>query len=87
MLLGSPYPNPANGPVRFLLQIPVGQTADLFLYDLRGRRLREWRLPGGQQLLEWDGKGAFGRRAAAGLYFLRLQAGQQTVTRKVVFIK
>jgi hypothetical protein len=84
--LGHPYPNPATGPVRFMLQLPPGQTAELSLYDIRGHRVRDWNLVGGQQLLEWDGKDGGGRRAAAGTYLLQLRTGDQRVQRKVVLL-
>lgn len=86
LALGRPYPNPATGPVRFMLQLTPGHTAELSLYDIRGRRVRDWNLMGGQQLLEWDGRDSAGRRAAAGTYLLQLRAGDQSVQRKVVLL-
>jgi M6 family metalloprotease-like protein len=84
--LGLPYPNPAPSSVRFMLQLAPGQTAELSLYDIRGRLVRDWNLVGGQQLLEWDGMDGEGRRAAAGTYLLQLRAGDQRVQRKVVLL-
>jgi hypothetical protein len=34
----------------------------------------------------WDGRDDSGRRAAAGLYFYRLNAGERTLTRKVTLL-
>ncbi len=85
-LLGSPYPNPARGPVRLLVKLPYGEAGRLSVFDVRGRRLRGWDLAGGQQLLLWDGRDGAGRRAAAGQYLFRLETGGRRVTRKVVFL-
>ncbi len=84
--LGQPFPNPSTSAVRFLLSIPADEGAELSLFDVRGRRLRDWRLPSGQQLVEWDGKDASGRRAAAGTYLFQLRAGATLVHRKVVLL-
>ena len=35
----------------------------------------------------WDGRDASGRRAAAGVYFLRLESGGMTQTRKITVVR
>jgi hypothetical protein len=66
-LLAAPYPNPAPGEVRILVQVPALGTGRLGVYDLRGRCLRTWMLSGGSRLLRWDGRDGRGRAAASGL--------------------
>jgi hypothetical protein len=86
LLLGPPYPNPAVTEVRLLLSLPAGSPGELNLFDIRGRRLRQWQLTGGKQLLVWDGLDGQGRRAAAGLYIFRLDATGRSASQKVVFL-
>lgn len=81
--LGPAVPNPARAraetEIRFGLPRPGPVT--LALFDARGRAVRnlieEASLPAGDHIAHWDGRDANGRPAAAGLYFLRLEAGGQ----------
>ena len=41
----------------------------------------------GPHEVAWDGRDDRGRRVAAGAYFLRLRAGEASVTRKVLRIR
>ncbi len=86
-LAGPPYPSPARGEVRMLLDLPDGRAARLQVIDLRGRVLRRWDLLGGRRLWLWDGRDGAGRRLAAGTYLLRLEVGGRAQTRKVVLLR
>ena len=86
ILLGSPYPNPAATNVHLLLGLPRGGRGILSLFDLRGRRVRQWSLAGGQQLLVWDGQDEGGQRVAPGIYIFRLATAGQGSSRKVVLL-
>lgn len=84
------HPNPfaGNTTVRFALPAQMHVTADVF--DMSGRRVRSlYRglLPAGRQILDWDGNTGAGHRAAAGLYFMRLTAGEQTRNFKVMLVR
>lgn len=86
-VLGRPWPNPsADGSVRFAAEVPSGPSRRVAVYDLRGRRIRDWLLPAGQHVLLWDGLDSGGRRAAAGTYLLRMEAQGGHLTRKVVLV-
>jgi hypothetical protein len=43
--------------------------------------------PAGEHRIAWDGTGANGRRASRGVYFVRLDAGAQTETRRIVLLR
>ncbi len=62
----------------------------LSIYDVRGHRVRslvaESRLAG-QYTEMWDGADASGRSVSSGMYIVRLAAGPDVVTRKVVVVK
>lgn len=84
--LGLPWPNPANGSVRVLVEVPNGGQGDLGIYDLRGRRILERVVGAGSHLLEWDGLDNHGRRVASGTYIIRLEGSGPAVMRKVVLL-
>jgi hypothetical protein len=54
------------------------------VYDVRGRRLRAGRIVAGQRVLRWDGRTGGGARVAPGVYFLRIEGMDRTVTTKLV---
>ena len=85
--LSAPAPNPSRGAVRFALALPAAGAAEVAVFDAAGRRVRELFSgaagPGSLPLL-WDGRDARGRRAGAGIYFLRANASGSTATRRLV---
>jgi hypothetical protein len=75
--------NPFRGQMRFTLRASPGTPARVELFDVAGRRVRtlwEGPLAGTELELAWDGRDEAGRGTAAGLYFLRSQAGGKTAT-------
>jgi flagellar hook assembly protein FlgD len=57
------------------------------VYDVAGRRvatIAEGRYPAGAHPLRWDGGTEGGGVAPAGVYFIRIVAGPDRVTRKAV---
>jgi hypothetical protein len=61
--------------------------AELLVIDASGRHVRtlaHGEFDAGPHRLSWDGLDDAGRRAAAGLYFVRLAQGTQVVTRRLV---
>lgn len=91
--LAQNVPNPFNPSttVSFTVAQEAGTVqARLAVYDLRGalvRTLLDGTVEPGTHRLEWDGRDSRGRRAASGVYFLRLSAGGETRVRKMVMIK
>ena len=64
--------------------------ADLAVYDASGRRvttLINGPLAAGQHSVDWTGQDDFGRPSPAGIYFLRVNAGQRHATQKVLLLK
>ncbi len=75
---------------RLELTLPGQQDVTLEIYDARGARVRQLHtgsLAGGTQLLVWDGRDGYGRNAASGVYFVRLLAGRETLTGRVVMVR
>jgi photosystem II stability/assembly factor-like uncharacterized protein len=87
LALSSPAPNPARGAARFALELPAASEAEVSVYDAAGRRvatLHRGPLAAGSHAFAWDGTDARGRRASAGVYFVRASAGGSVATRRLV---
>ncbi len=85
-------PNPFNPTTRIAFVVPDGgrQPVRLRVYDVRGalvRTLVDGLVTGGRHVIAWDGRDDRGRRAASGVYFLRMEAPGFRATRKMVMLK
>lgn len=92
------YPNPfhvssnttailTETQIRYML--PQNSRVTLAVYDINGRlvhRLEDAEKPAGTYVQVWDGNNEFKTPVAAGFYFYRLQAGQMTLTRKLLLL-
>jgi len=80
-------PNPSSGSVRIEFELARGGDAALEVFDVSGARVRTL-LSGFQQAgagsAEWDGRTRTGAFAPPGTYFLKLTAGGQVLTHKLV---
>jgi hypothetical protein len=80
-------PNPFNPTTTVRLHLQDAVRVHAVLYDVSGRRVRtllDGVLPAGEHRAVWDGRDAHGGRAASGIYFLRLQAGNERRTAKLI---
>lgn len=85
-------PNPATRDVFVSLRLDegVGLPVRMNVLDSRGARVREihngW-LPPQLAHFRWDGKDGAGRRVGSGVYFLRIEVGDKTTTRKITILR
>jgi aminopeptidase N len=78
-------PNPVTGTARLACEVPAARNARLEVYDGAGRLVRNLAgLSTGRQTVTWDRTDASGRRVAAGAYFVRLTAGSDTRTARLL---
>ena len=67
--------------------VPVKCGVELKVYDVRGRLVKTIfagkRLPGSYSAT-WDGRNVLGEQVADGIYFMRLTAGRDNISKKVV---
>jgi hypothetical protein len=84
-------PNPArNDQARFTFALPSAGIVDAALFDLAGRRVRELfrgERTAGTYTERIPLQDASGRRLGVGVYFLRVQAGRDRVTRRLVLVR
>jgi 1,4-alpha-glucan branching enzyme len=83
-------PNPARGATSVTFGLPAAGHARLELYDVRGRRVRtlvDGARAAGEHVARWDGRDEAGAPAAAGVYFLRLEAGGATRRGRIALLR
>ena len=87
------FPNPFNPSTTLSFAIPTqmqGAPVRLEILDLLGRTVRcliESPIEPGFHTFPWDGRDDGGRAVASGLYIVRLRAGQQVRSEKVIRIR
>jgi hypothetical protein len=88
--LGPNRPNPFNPSTTIQFDLSSAEHVRLEIYDVLGRRVRTLlnaELAAGLHEARWDGQGADGRTAAAGVYFYRLAAGGVVEIRSMTLAK
>jgi hypothetical protein len=84
------YPNPMRNITTIRYQLPKKEKVSLKIYDVVGRLVKtlinELKEPG-YYTIHWHGKDDRERKASAGVYFYRIQAGNYTNTKKMVLFK
>lgn len=83
-------PVPARRGATFEFALPRAGYVRLDLFDVTGRRLAtllDGAREAGVHAVRWDGRGADGAAAPAGLYFARLQAGGESAVRNVAVVR
>lgn len=83
-------PNPFTDAttIRYSLKAPQDVTVEVFnVLGQRVRRLVDAPRDAGEHTLTWNGRTGGGAPAASGVYFVRLQAGDFTATRKMTLVR
>jgi hypothetical protein len=89
--LAAPYPNPARGAVTISFALPPGaERARLSIFDTAGRLVRSLDhspAVSGPQTVSWDGRADNGREVRSGVYFIRLESGEDSITKKMLYLQ
>jgi hypothetical protein len=88
--LRAPSPNPSSSVTRLDFTLTSASSVDLSIYDTSGRKvstLLHDNVPAGQRSVTWDGRGADGRPASAGLYYARLATPEGFRSRPIVRVR
>jgi len=83
-------PNPFFGGSTIAFAIPAAGVVELSVHDVNGRQVRllhQGVATAGRHSLEWDGRDSAGRRAPAGVYFVRLDTPQSQLRAKLVKLR
>ncbi len=81
------FPNPFRADVTLLVGVPAGATGIVEIFDVRGRRVRSFEAQAGETALRWDARSEQGAPLAQGIYFIRLRAGAEIKTQRVILIR
>jgi len=84
------YPNPFNPVTTIRFDLPGKERVRLAIYDCAGREivpLLDGECEAGMHEVSWDGRDARGAAVGTGIYFYRLTAGKQALTKKMVLLK
>lgn len=82
-------PNPFRAETAMRYTVPPSTRVTAAVYDASGARVRQLTnaVASGSGSIAWDGRTQTGERAAAGVYFVHLEAGRVRETKKVVLLR
>jgi len=83
-------PNPFSERTELRFSLSQGRDVRLAVFDVAGRVVRvllDGQAPAGGNRITWDGRNDSGERLASGVYFFRLDAGEQSRTLKTTLLR
>jgi predicted outer membrane repeat protein len=83
-------PNPFNPSTAISYYLPRDSKVTLVVYDVTGRvvaSLRQGTEAKGRHRVVWDGKDARGSSVGSGIYFYRLTAGKESISKKMILLR
>jgi hypothetical protein len=84
------YPNPFNPSTVIAFGIPTNSHVRLTVFNLLGQEVQtlvDGNMSAGTHEVTWDGTNSSGSSVASGVYFYRVEAGQNVETRKMMLLK
>jgi hypothetical protein len=90
LVLHQNHPNPFNPSTEIAFDLPAARHVKLRIYDVAGRSVRtliDDRLDPDVHSVRWDGRDDRGQRLSSGVFFYRLDAGDRTLSRKLVIVE
>jgi hypothetical protein len=84
------YPNPFNKKTGINYALPHPTLVNINVYDVGGRQVKTLvseKLEPGYYQIDWCGKDTVGRKVAAGVYFIRMNAQGFEFQQKVIFVR
>ncbi|MBM3321279.1 MAG: T9SS type A sorting domain-containing protein [Candidatus Eisenbacteria bacterium] len=89
-VLSANRPNPFNPSTSLVMRLDKASAGSVSVFDAGGRLVRTLSggvLPAGETEIVWDGTDDRGSPVRSGVYFVRLDAGDQTLARKVSLVR
>lgn len=84
------HPNPAHGSTNLAFALPRTGEVTLRVYDMAGRLVKtvfQGQADAGDAVKVWDGRQDDGAPVAGGIYFYRLETGNEVLTRKLTLVR
>jgi len=85
----SNHPNPFSGNTTINFSTKENAPVNITIYNLKGQKVKKLlnaNLEKGNHSVSWDGQDEYGKQAASGIYFYRLESVGQAVTAKMLRI-
>lgn len=84
------HPNPFGNITELRFSVGEKVKTSLAIYDVEGRLVRVLAnsiLEPGSYMAAWNGRDGTGRLVTSGVYFCRLRAGKETISRKLILMR
>ncbi|MFW5627772.1 MAG: C10 family peptidase [Candidatus Cloacimonadaceae bacterium] len=88
--LNGNYPNPFNPETNISFTLKEADLVSLDIYNLKGQLVKslvKGEMPSGEHTIVWNGRDNSDREVASGVYFLRMNAGKYSSSRKMIMMK
>jgi hypothetical protein len=89
-LLENNYPNPFNPTTNIKFTVPNMAKVSLVVYNTLGQKVRTLvnnKTLSGNQTAIWNGKNDFGNSVPSGIYYYRMESGNNSITKSMVLLK
>ena len=84
------YPNPFNPSTTIPIELPEESFVEVVIYNILGEKiavLSEGVKSSGYHNIQWNGTNQFGQPVSSGIYFVRVQFGQNIYHQKMMLLK
>lgn len=84
------YPNPFNPSTTISYQLNMASDVELAVFNSLGQKVKtlvKAKQAAGQHVVQWDALDEAGNKLGSGLYFYKLQSGDQVQVRKMLLVK
>jgi endo-1,4-beta-xylanase len=84
------FPNPFNPETSIEFTLPATKSVTMTVFDMNGHTIRtliDAQMPAGAHVVTWNGLDEQGLRAASGIYFYRMDAGEFSSVKKMSLFK
>jgi Leucine-rich repeat (LRR) protein len=84
------YPNPFSNETVIPYKLNINSKVNVTVYDILGREVRKFSI--GEQAagihgIIWDGNNNFGQKLSTGIYFYKMEAGNESLVNKMVLTR
>lgn len=84
------FPNPFNPTTDIHFSLPASADTSLEIYNVKGQKVRtliSGKLEQGEHQITWDGTDSNRNSMSSGIYFYRLQSGNNAINKKIMLLK
>ncbi|MEA1972206.1 MAG: T9SS type A sorting domain-containing protein, partial [Candidatus Cloacimonadota bacterium] len=84
------FPNPFNPTTKIKFTIPEKAEVSINIFNIKGQQVRKLvnsQFTAGQYSVVWDGKDNFEKQVSSGVYFYKINSGEEHIVRKMLMMK